>query len=468
MRNSSLATLVCLASIAASGAAAQAPEGREGLDPEVVALIEESVAGVHAEPRSEAAWSKLCMAFEANLLWPEAADCFKELARLDGESALWRYHKAVAHLEIGEIDEARSELEAALGLDPDLLPALERLGYLLLEQGDLDGARARFDHLVELAPYRAAGHVGIGEVELMRGRADDALGNLEAAVRLDPLSAVAHYQLGLAYRALGRQEEAERELAVGLGAERAFIPSPLADEVARYSVHVSALIERAGALLLEGDNEEAARVLEELVERSPESVTLLNDLAIAYMRLERFAESRSLLDRALSLDEQSFSTQLNLSAWSAHTNRPVDAVHHARAAVEIAPSVAATHLALARSLGDRRYLERSETPDEDRAEMLAEMQRAIDIGVDSPEAYLQLGRELWRGGSADGALATLGEALERWPDFWPADLMSAWILVRSQRFEQASEALERIRGTVPEHPDIAQLERMIAEAGGEG
>ena len=93
--------------------ASQPPEGREDLDPQVVELIETSVAAVQAAPRSVPAWTKLCLSFEANLLWPEAADCYRELATLEIESAVWRHHRAVALLELGEIDEARSELEAA-------------------------------------------------------------------------------------------------------------------------------------------------------------------------------------------------------------------------------------------------------------------------------------------------------------------------------------------------------------------
>ena len=442
--------------------------GGEGVDPQVARLITESVEAVRADPSSVEAWRALCTSFEANLFWSEAAECYQELARLEGEVGLWPYHKAVALLELGEPDAARRQLEEAVARDPELLPALERLGHLLLEQGELDAARSRFERLVELAPTRAAGHLGLGEVDLQRGEPGEAVGVLETAAELEPGSTVAHYQLGLAYRALGRAEEAERELALGLGGERIWIPSPLAGEIASRSLHVSALLEQAAVLLSDGANEEAASLLEGLVERSPENVTLLNDLAIAYMRLERLEEARVLLDQALTLDERSFSTHLNLSAWAAYSNRPEDAVEYARTAVELAPSVADTHLALARSLGDRRYLEGSEQPLADRAEMLAEMRKAIEIGVEAPDAYLQLARELWRENRTESALASLEAALARWPDFWPADLMTAWIHVRGERYPEAAEALERVRAIVPDHPDVATLEEMISAHDGEG
>jgi tetratricopeptide (TPR) repeat protein len=449
------------------------PDARADLDPEVVALIERSAAAVRADPGSVEAWSRLCMAFEANLLWPETGECYEALLGVDSgvdprSTAVRRFHLATARLETGSLDGARAELEAAISLDPALAPAWERLGYLLLEQGEVEQALSRFEHLIEALPGSPAGFLGAGEVELLLGRSEQAARHLERALELDPTASAAHYQLGLAYRALGRSGEAERELALGLGGERRLLPSPMAEQVAGYSVHLAAQIERAGVLLQEGRDEEASQVLEALMERAPDNVTVLNDLSVAYLRLGRLDEARSLLDRALAIDDRDFSTYLNLSAWAGYAGKPLEATGFARTAVEVAPAVAATHLALARALGDRRYLGVSQQPMADRGEMLDEMRRAIEIGVDTPDVYLQLARELWREGRVDTAFEALDEALSRWPDFWPADLMRAWILVRDGRSAEATEAIERVRAQMPDHPDLATLERMIDEAGSGG
>lgn len=445
------------------------PEGREGLDPVVLELIEGLVEGVSVAPDLVGAWGRLCMAYEANLLWPEAAGCYRKASALDPGDASWRFQEAIARLEIGEVDEARRLLESVVVDAPDLLPARERLGYLLLEQGELEASLALFEGLIGRVPGQAAGYVGAGEVDLLMGHVERATDRLERAVALDPLASAGHYQLGLAYRANGLMEEAERELTLGSGGERRYLPSPLAREVATYSVHISAEIERAGTLLQAGRNAEATEVLEDLVRRSPENPTLLNDLAIAYMRQSRSSEARTLLDRALALDERDFSTYLNLSAWAGYSGRTSEAVEYARSAVEIAPGVAATHLALARALSDPRFRAASDDPAAARTEMFAELERAIELGVDTPDAYLQLARERWRDGEDDIAYEALDAALQRWPDFWPAELMRAWILVRSDRPTEAEEALSRVRELAPDHPDIATLEHLIAQssAGGE-
>ena len=50
--------------------------------------------------------------------------------------------------------------------------------------------------------------------------------------------------------------------------------------------------------------------------------------------------------------------------------------------------------------------------------------------------------------------------------FWPADLQSAWLLSRQGRFVEAEEALARVRAVVPDHPEVASIERWIAERRG--
>ena len=440
------------------------PQGREGLDPVVLELLESSIRAARGAPEDAGARGRLCMAYEANLLWPEAASCYQGVAALAPDEVVWPFHEALAWLEIGEIDTARVLLEDVVEAAPDLWPGVQRLAYLELESGQLESSLELFERLIDGLPDRAAGYLGAGEIDLLAGDIESAVEHLDKAVALDPSSEGAHYQLGLAYRGAGRVEEARRELALGEGGRRRYLPDPLAAEVVGYSVHVTALIERAGQFLEAGRDAEAAEVLEDLLRRTPENPTVLNDLAVAYMRQGQLDEARSILERSLALDRDSFGTYLNLSAWASYAGLADEAQSYARSAVEIAPGVAVTHLALARVLGDPRFTAASAGVVAARDEMFTEFQRAIELGVDTPDAYLQLARERWQDEDVEMALAALAAALERWPDFWPGELMSTWILVRAGRLEEGEERLERVRALAPQHPDLATLERMIAEA----
>lgn len=441
------------------------PEGRGELEAAVADLVERSVEAVRADPESATAWSRLCMAYEANLLWPEAERCYERLTELADAEPVWRLHLAVALIETGSADRARQVLEDLVAQAPDLAAARERLGVVCLELGDLDAARRAFQHLTETLPQSAAGYLGLGEVALESGDPERAVRALEKALELDPQRGSAHYLLGLAYRGLGRTEDARRELALGAGTERRYLPSPKAEEVARYSAHLTARIETAGRLLQENRFDEALGVLEDLAARHPENLTVLNDLAVAHLRRGELDEAHEVLERALAADEESFSTYLNLSAWASYSQRPLEALAMARKAVALAPDVAATRLALARALGDPQALASASDPAAQRKQMRVELEAAIALGVDTPDAYLQLARESWQEGDAEAALGALDDARRRWPDFWPGDLMQAWILVRSGREEEARPFVDRVREVAPDHPDLVRLEALL-ESGG--
>ena len=440
------------------------PEGRENLDPAVLTVIERAIEGVNADPTSGAARGRLAMAYEANLLWPEAARAYEQAAAVDAENELWRLHHAIALIQVGQIEAAQGVLEQLVRDAPELAPGLERLGYLRLELGDPEGAMQIFSRLQRLMPAAAASYEGAGEAALQGGDPELALRLLERALAIEPNRSSARYRQGLALRALGRMEEAKLYLAAGTGAQPVLLSDALEGDLTELAVHLNARLTKAAALLAAGLPEEAASVLEVALEGHPENVVVLNDLAIAKMRSGSLPEARELLERAREIDPGHFGTYLNLSSWAVAAGEPEEAAGYARQAVQAAPGVAATHAALASTLGDPQLVGRGADPSALRQERLEELSRAIELGIDSPDVYLGLARERARDGLVDEALEPLAAALRRWPDFWPADLMRAWILVRTDRWPEAEEAVERVRMVVPDHADLPKLGRLLEEA----
>jgi len=440
------------------------PSDRSGLEAAVVELIDQQVAATRSEPSSASSRSRLGLVYEANLLWPEAERCFAQAARFDPGEEVWRLHRAIALQSLGRADEALALLETMD--DGEVLPAtLQRLGYLRLEHGDLSGAADAFRRLMDAAPASAAGFLGAGEVALQQGEVEPAVTWLERALTLDPSTSSAHYQLGLAYRKLRRLEDAKRELALGADSEMRWVDSPLSPEVRRLRVFLTARIDLAAGYLGAGRPAEAASILEDQLRRHPSNVTVLNNLAIAYLRLDRLAEGHALLEKALSLDDGHFTTYLNLSSWARRSSLPEESLERAEQARERAPGVAATHQAVARALlapgadGSR--------PDRLRQEKARlSLEKAVEVGADHPGVYLDLARLSSTLQRQERAFELLEQLLERWPDFWPADLQVAWWLSRQGRFVEAERALDKVREVVPEHRDIAAIERWIAERRG--
>lgn len=107
-------------------------------------------------------------------------------------------------------DQARTEFEAAVKLDPERAEAHIELGLALIALGKHETALERLTKGLELDPESAPAHAGVGLVFLEQDQLDDAIDELEWALEINPRDAKTHYQLGLAYEKKGDQKEALR------------------------------------------------------------------------------------------------------------------------------------------------------------------------------------------------------------------------------------------------------------------
>ncbi|MGB5342839.1 MAG: tetratricopeptide repeat protein, partial [Thermoanaerobaculia bacterium] len=340
-----LAILVVSAgSLQAAGPPPVLPQSLDLLEPAVAELIRSAALEVEAEPDQAEAHGRLGMVYEANNLWPEAESCYENAATLAPRDDRWRFRLAVASRQTGNLDRSLELLQQVVTERPELAPAHQRLALALLERGELAGARFHFQRLIELEPTAPQGYTGLANVHLLEGDAAGAVSLLESALRLQPKDRQAHYLMGLSMRALGRQDEASRELAMGLGATPSYLPDALDFEIERLGVNLTARLDRAGTFLGLGRVEEATKELEITLAEHPENLQVMNNLAIAYLRLDRAVDAVTLLQRALTIDDQGFATYLNLSACYMRMGRPEEALAAPDAAVSRASEVAKTHL----------------------------------------------------------------------------------------------------------------------------
>jgi adenylate cyclase len=105
---------------------------------------------------------------------------------------------------------ARANSEKALALDPDLAEPLSLLGYLdVIEGVDLDGGLQRMERARQLEPNNQRILTRLANTAIRRGRLHDALRYCHQALRSDPLSANVHAIYGNTLYFIGRLDEAE-------------------------------------------------------------------------------------------------------------------------------------------------------------------------------------------------------------------------------------------------------------------
>ena len=143
-------------------------------------------------------------------------------ARLfEGPATLWSYavehspeawvarNNLAAEFEMqGRTAEAIEQAQAALGIRPDYVEALNTLGNALSDEGHLQEAADAYRRAAGLEPRYAEIQVNLGISLARTGRLAEAIPHLEQGVRLKPWVPKAHMNLGSALASLGRIAEA--------------------------------------------------------------------------------------------------------------------------------------------------------------------------------------------------------------------------------------------------------------------
>ena len=116
---------------------------------------------------------------------------------------------AIAH---GEIEEAITQLNQEIAINPGYAMAHYRLGDAYSRREDWEHAMAPLERSVWLNPNYSAPFILLGKGYWKQKKFADAEGVLRHALRLDPQNLSAHYLLGQTYMQEGRAEEAKKEM----------------------------------------------------------------------------------------------------------------------------------------------------------------------------------------------------------------------------------------------------------------
>ena len=138
--------------------------------------------------------------------------------------------KGIAALRGGRLEEARMALVEADRLQPDSPQTLEMLAVAHQNLGDLDQARESFERSIAIAPTARACS-NLGTLYYQMGRFDLAIERFGQAADLQPNNAQIARNLGDAYARVGRDAEARAAYERALGLAEAAIAVNARDTV---------------------------------------------------------------------------------------------------------------------------------------------------------------------------------------------------------------------------------------------
>ena len=188
----------------------------------------------------------------------------------------------------GKVDDAVSEYQEALRLDPNNAMAYQLLGIASGWKGDIDSAQDFFLTANRLDANKADTHMNLGSTYAVQNKLEEALEHFRRAAELAPREPLYHYQLATLYESLGRDEQAEQSFKKALH----FFP---AYEDAQLSL--GALYEKMSR------PEDALKFYKKAVKTKPGDYVARLRYAFLLVRQGKELQARNVLEEAFSISK---------------------------------------------------------------------------------------------------------------------------------------------------------------------
>lgn len=418
-----------------------------------VAALADATPGERAE-----AWGELGRLYHAYDFLSAAESCYENARTLAPDDFRWPYYLGFLHQVRGELEPAAERFREALARRRDDLPALLRLGDVLIELDRPAQARPFFERALELDPSSAAAHHGLGKVAAREDDPAAAARHFERALELQPAATLVHYPLAQAYRALGEREKAEDHLARRGYAGPTFA-DPLVRQLDETAVGAGLRLTRAGVALAEGRRDAAIEEYRQAVAADPSNVEARLALGTLLAQAGSDDEAKAHLSKAIELDPRHpriAQAHLRLGEVLQRLGDPAAAEHYAQAmgaGLAEPRELAAAHLGLGNLLAARR--------DDEAA--AGHYRAALETAPDLAEAHFNLAGVLGRLGRREDGMAHYRKVIELQPENVAARLYLAQDLAAAGRYGEALAVLEAARAALPESDVVAHtLARLLA------
>jgi len=243
--------------------------------------------------------------------------------------------------EQGRLDDARKTLDQAAQLPPNSVSLLLDLAQVADDQKDYTGALGYLAHAREIEPQNASIHFFWGMVCVQMNLAEEAYQALKKAVSLDPNNAYYNYAMG----AVAMQREMAGEAVpyfqkycqlkphdprgrLGLGA--AYFASHDMENAEKVILTVANDPETAvGAHYYlgrianqEGNYPEAVAQLEMALKSHPNYADAYAEMGLVLLKQKDYAGARNDLQKALEIDPDNYTANLNLMILYQRTKDP--------------------------------------------------------------------------------------------------------------------------------------------------
>jgi tetratricopeptide (TPR) repeat protein len=249
----------------------------------------------------------------------------------------------VLFCQLANYDSAVKYIRKALQFKPsDIASAYCNLGVALQEKGQIDEAISQYQRAVEINPLFAKAYCNLGVALHYKGETDEAISQYRKAVGINPSFAKAYGNLGNALREKGDIDEAIN------CCQKAVRINPLFAEA--YSNLGAALREK-------GSLDEAINCCQKAVEINPSFAEAYCNLGVALQKKGQIDKAITQYQKAIEIKPSFAKAHSNLGNALRELGQMDEAVTHCQKAIEISPSFAEAYCNLGSALREKGQID---------------------------------------------------------------------------------------------------------------
>jgi tetratricopeptide (TPR) repeat protein len=377
------------------------------LDTQLATLIATSRQAVVISPNSAEAWGRLGQAFHAADFFTEARVCYAKASELDSRQASWPHLLGLLQLQ-DQPEASLTNLARAVALAGGETDAPRvRLAQALVERGRINEAATQLQSLLTVQPNHPAARLEMARVFLARNELERAADSLAPCVTNAYTARPAMLLLSQI-----RQRQGDAASAAALARRVASMPRPFEwpdpwlREVQGRRADRQKLQDQANGLLIQQRLKEAETAVANYLQLFPDDLDGLLLLGRLRSLERRCPEAEEAFRRHLAAQPTSLNGLVQLGLALLCQQRWDDAAAALRAAIALKPDFAQAHYNLGYALSRAGNTTGA----------IASYREALRSRPGDAETHLALAEELHRAGQVAEALEHLGRSAELNPN----------------------------------------------------
>jgi protein O-mannosyl-transferase len=230
----------------------------------------------------------------------------------------------------GKLEEAITQYQEALRINPNSAEARSSLGSVLFKMGKVDESIIQYQSALRSRPDFAEAHLNLGSALDQEGRWDEAIVQFQEALRIKPDYAEAHLNLGATLAKIGQLDEAIVQFQ---------------DALKIKPDYTEAHLNLGTAFDQKGHADEAMAHFQEALKISPASAEAHLNLGVTLAKKGQVDAAIAQFQEALKISPDNLNAHINLGTALANKSRVDEAIVHFQKALELARAAGQQDLA---------------------------------------------------------------------------------------------------------------------------